>query len=573
MPLDGITLGAVVHELDQTLKNAKVDKVHQPEKDELTLTLRVNNSLRLLLISANASNPRIYLTTNPKPNPQTPPRFCMLLRKHLTGGRVTGMEQLGNERIVKINFLCANELGDIAPKSLIVEIMGKHSNIILVDDKNIIIDAIKHVTSEISRVRQVLPHYDYMLPQNQGKLDPFLNKAEVTELLSNINDLPTPNFLFSNIVGVSKQAAEEIVFRMKSHNCVLKGYEDYIKRVLNKEYSPTLLVDESQNPIDFLPFNYQVYTQDRQRRADSMSGLLEEYYMQRDMTLRIQSRTREMHTLLNNLIERCLNKRAAHQQILNECADMDKYRIMGELLTANIYKVERGAGQVLVSNYYSPEQETMAIPLDPKFSPAANAQRYFKKYAKLKNASKLIVKQIEENEAELAYLESLLNNLSLCTTYEDLNEIKEEMIREGYIAHKKKAQQNKASAPSAPLKFTSKDGIEILVGKNNKQNDILTLKTAAPTEMWLHVKNMAGSHVIIRKSEGIPDSTLLFAAQLAAYFSKGRNSGLVPVDYTLCKNVKKPKGAKPGMVIYDHYKTINVTPDEELIKSMRNGQQ
>lgn len=556
MPMDGITIGAVCNELSALLSNGKIDKIQQPESDILLITVRSGGRNHRLLLCAG-SHPRMHITTMQYDNPAVAPAFCMLLRKHLTGGRIQGITQYGNERVVFIDILSANELGDLTKKSLVVEIMGKYSNIIFINSENIVLDAIKHVNQEISRLRQVMPHDMYELPPPQDKQQPVL---EDIEQFVQAFPAPTAKQIMNGFVGISTQAAQEIAYLMQTHG--QSGFAQYMDKVQNKQYKPYMLVNEHHEPVDFLPFAYTELLEERLMEYPSFSQLIEGFYGQKDSLVRTRARSKELHDLLALLAERARKKQGIYQQKLLECKDMDKYQIYGELLTANLYACKRGQKSISVQNYYSENAEMLEIPLDVRISPQANAQKFFKQYRKLKTASRLLDAQIGENDQELAYLESLLTSLDNCQSTADIEEIRQELVEQGYLRAKAKPQKVQ---PSAPLRFVAPDGTEILVGRNNKQNDLLTLRIAQPDELWLHVKGIAGSHVIVR-SQSPCEQTLNLALQLAAYHSKARNSANVAVDATQVKNVKKPRKAKPGMVIYETYSTYYTTPEEQFIK-------
>lgn len=564
MPLDGITLGGIIFELNSLLSGGRIDRIQQPEKDEIILLIKNNARQHRLLISANAGSARLHITRTAKENPETPPNFCMLLRKHLSGGRILSITQPSNERIANIAVESCTELGDKTVKTLIAEIMGKHSNIILVNSQGFVIDAIKRVDATISSVRQVMPHDIYTVPPSQNKVEPSMDNIQSFFLERGENI--TARMISDSFTGISRPAAEEIVFRIKSAGGIM-GFKDYMQCVREQNYMPVMLLNEQTQPVDFLPFRYSSLAPERQQERPGFSAMLEEFYAAKDTAQHMKSRSRELNMLLDKLIEKCERKEALYAQKLMECAQMDIYRIKGELLTANLFRVSRGAKKVTVNNYYE-ENKELEIELDERISPQANAQQYFKKYNKLKTASKLVTGQISQNREEKSYLESLKLSLDNCTNYSELEEIRQELLQAGYIKNRTKGKKLKSSSPTAPHCYISSDGIEILVGKNNRQNDALTLKTALPNETWLHVKDMPGSHVIIRKTGDIPPRTLQQAANLAVYYSKGRASQNVPVDYTLVRYVKKPGGAKPGMVIYQNMKTLYITCDADAISAL-----
>ena len=565
MPLDGITLGGIVFELNGLLAGGRIDKIQQPEKDEIILIIKNNARQYRVLLSANAGSARLQITQAAKENPDTPPNFCMLLRKHLSGGKILSVNQLGNERVVIITIQSCSELGDKTEKRLIAEIMGKHSNIILVNFEGFVIDAIKRVDITVSSLRQVMPHDIYSAPPSQNKMEPTFDNIQrfFDEKKSNI----TARMIADSFTGISRPAAEEIICRIKNCANGADGFKNYMQAVAEHNYSPSMLIDPQGEPRDFLPFRYISLAPELQQERPGFSLMMEEFYAARDMAQHIKSRSRELNILLEKLIEKCERKDALYAQKLIECAQMDIYRIKGELLTANLYKVSRGARKITVDNYYS-ENSQLEIELDERISPQANAQQYFKKYNKLKTASKLLSGQTAQNREEKNYLDSLKLSLDNCTNYAELEEIRQELIQAGYIKNPVRKKKARPLPSTAPHRYISSDGIEILVGKNNRQNDALTLKTALPNETWLHVKDMPGSHVIIRKAGEIPQNTLEEAAHLAVYYSKGRTSQNVPVDYTLTRYVKKPGSAKPGMVIYQNMKTVYITCDFNRIESL-----
>lgn len=555
MPMDGLTIGAVVYELNNTLYGAKIDRINQPEEDEIYFFLRNNGENYKLLLCSNANFARINITEYSKPNPPTPSNFCMLLRKHLTGGRIASFKQIENERIVIISFDCYNDFNEPVTKKIILEIMGKHSNIIFVDDNNRIYDSIKHVNSLMSRVRLVQPGIEYVLPPSQGKKNPFSETEYVFDYARIISD---------TYMGISRQAAEEISFRCEDN---IDGFSKYIDIYRNHLFSTILLVDEDGNPEDFFATPQQRFLPDFQIEYQSISQAIDKYFVLKDKVQRIKERSHGLKIKLTNLLEKSEKKKAQQLEKLRECADVEKYRIFGELLTANIYLVKKGSKSVSVQNYYD-DMNLIDIPLDVTISPSANAQKYFKTYNKLKTASKLLNGQMEETEKEIEFFTIQLENLEKSECIEDIIEIRQELTEQGYI----KAQKNKQKKiESKPMHFISTEGVDIYVGKNNTQNDYLTHHFASSDDLWLHTKDIHGSHVIIKASN--PDNkTIEEAALLAAYYSKGKNSSLVPVDATKRRFVKKPSGALPGKVIYTNQTTYYVTPDEKIIKNIKRAE-
>ncbi|NLC42805.1 MAG: fibronectin/fibrinogen-binding protein [Clostridiales bacterium] len=575
MALDGVLLYGLSKELENDLSGGRVDKIQQPEKDEIHLTLRNKGNNFKLLLSASASHPRIHLTGQTKSNPMVPPMFCMVLRKHLSGGRLIRIQQPNMERILEISFEVINEIGDLGEKKLIIEIMGRHSNIILTNPDNTILDSIKHVDSSISRIREILPGKQYVYPPSQGKSNPL--DADLFDIdnkfqSSESNNSPV-NILFKSYTGISRPTAEEIFHRSEFYNEKLaKSFIDFFKQVQNNDFLPCLLLDHSGKPRDILPMAYTMYDSRALKTYPSFSKALDEFYLVRDNMERLQQRTAHLQRVINNNLERSQKKIALYVEELEKAKDAEQYRLYGELITSNIYQIPVNAETVSLLNYYVPGNTMINIDLDPTKTPAQNAQAYFKKYSKAKRAEEKQSRLIKETQAEIDYLETINQNLSMCTNENDIIEIREELAQEGYLKDlsKKKRNRGQQIASTKPHHFLSSEGFEVFVGKNNIQNDQLTLKTALPSDLWLHTKNIPGSHVIVKAGgKLIPEDTLLEAANLAAYYSKARISTSVPVDYCPRKNVKKPNGAKPGMVIYDHYKTIYVTPSEEKIQELK----
>ncbi|HOM02126.1 MAG TPA: NFACT RNA binding domain-containing protein [Acetivibrio sp.] len=584
MPFDGIVTKNVVNELTDVLTGARIDKIYQPEQDEIIINLRAKGQNLKLLLSANASYPRIHFTDVTKENPVNPPVFCMLLRKHLSGGRITQIEFHDFERVVTIHIETINELGDLTLKKLVVEIMGKHSNIILVNNENKIIDSIKHVDSDISRVREVMPARPYTLPPSQDKTSPLALNVDLLFTKANEQgDLRISKFLLNNIKGFSPLLCEEICHRAGvdprmsvsslSENIVLnlkQVLKELIFRIEHSEFTPCIIWngDDRQKPVDFHSFEISQYnTLDF---YPSISKVLDLFYTARDTSDRLTQKKADLLKILNNCIDRCNKKISIHTDTLREVAEREKFKLYGELITANIYCIPKNADKVSLLNYYSEDGEYVEVPLDENLLPQENAQRYFKKYAKAKAAYIHTTQQLEEARGELSYLESVLHCLESSNSIKDIDDIRQELADQGYLPSKKKKSEKKNSKAFTPYIYKSTDGLYIYVGKNNVQNDFLTLRFSSSNDIWLHTKNIPGSHVIIKKEKGeIPDSTLFEAAQLAAYHSKAKNSSHVEVDYTQVRNVKKPNGAKPGMVIYDNYKTIIVTPDENIVNNLR----
>ncbi|MHC1682545.1 MAG: NFACT family protein [Clostridiaceae bacterium] len=575
MALDALFLHSTVHELQSKLIDARVSKVNQPEKDEIVLQIRTrqNENLRLL-ISANSSYPKIHFTKNQKENPQTPPLFNMVLRKYLNGSKIIDVKQYNCDRIVIISFLSTDELGVNSQYDLIVEIMGRHSNISLVRSRdNIIMDCIKHITPEINRYRSLFPSIQYVFPPDSEKLNPF--NFTLDDLISFINEnhVKINNNLFGKVfTGISSETSKEI-FKLTGIENEELTKDDYthivniVKKFLvnfnNNTYSYNLYFENSTIK-SFYCVDLTIYHSLTKKEFHNSSELIEEFYEKSDKKERLASKTSNLLKLVNTNLERCLKKNEIIKNTLNETDKKDTFKLYGELLTSNIYSIKPGMKEISVVNYYDESGSSITIPLNEFKSPSENVQIYFKKYTKLKKSEEMAQVQKKNNEEEINYLNSVQSNLQLCETNQDIDEIKEELVSEGYVRFSK-LKKNKKQKPTKPLHFVSEDGYDIYVGKNNIQNDTLTLKFATKQDLWFHTKNIPGSHVVIKTKTSvndIPESTILEAGNLAAYYSKARNSSKIPVDYTEIKNVKKPNGSKAGMVIYSTNKTLYVTPTE-----------
>ena len=574
MALDGVLLNGLSRELETELAGGRLDKIQQPEKDEIHLTLRNKGNNYRLLLSASASHPRIHLTEQSKTNPLVPPMFCMVLRKHLSNSRLISVQQPGMERILEIGFETIDELGDLTVKKLTIEIMGRHSNIILRNSDDHILDAIKHIDSSISRVREVLPGRMYTYPPSQGKTNPLeANGDHVSgQLLSSEPGSSPVNVLTRSYMGVSKVTAEELFYRSDQKLSGLPStFVEFFNLVRNNQWQPVVFMDPAGKPMDIFPMVYTVYDIGSLKTFPSFSKAMDEFFRLRDGLERIRQRTTNLHRVIKNNLDRCHRKLGMQVEELEKAKGAENFRLFGELITSNIYQIPAGAEEVSVVNYYDPDSSIITIPLDPIKTSAQNAQSYFKKYNKARTVQEVQSRFMKETREEIQYLESISQNLSMCTDENDILEIQQELIQQGYLKEQKKGKKAKRKLPvSSPHHFLSSDGFEIFVGKNNIQNDLLTLKSSYPHDLWFHTKTIQGSHVIVKTNrQTIPETTLLEAANLAAYFSKGRSSANVPVDYCPRKNVKKPGGAKPGMVIYEQYNTIYITPSEEKVLAMK----
>lgn len=574
MSYDGFVTHSVVHELNTKILGGKIDKIYQPENDEIIITVRTFNGNYRLLLSASASNARVHFTDSKKENPMTPPMLCMLMRKHLSGGKIIGISQIEFDRIIKIDIESYNELGDLGTKSIIAEIMGRHSNIIFVDDTNKILDSAKHVDFTVSAVRQILPGFIYELPPKQDKLSPndFDLLSFMNDFAKQDNDILLDKFLLSRIMGMSPLVARELVYRFCGHTKVTKGEIDeakfvtfldtFIADMLSNKYEPCIVYDNNSKPLSFSCIKLTQYEElSKIKSVSSISGAIDNYYLSRAMQESMHQKSSNILKLVQNNIDRCTKKIAMHRENLEKSKNREKYKIKGDLLTANMYRVKYGTDEITVQNFYDNNSD-ITIKLNPNISPSQNAQNFYKRYNKAKVTEKYAADQIKEAEEELSYLETVHDSILKAEAPRDLSEIRDELREQGYIPKSSAQNKKKKTQKSMPMKFISSDGYEILVGRNNKQNDELTVRMSYSTDIWLHTKEIPGSHTLIRTNgEGTaPDSTILEAAQLAAYYSKAKESAQVPVDYTQVKNVKKPNGSKPGFVIYERNNTVYVTP-------------
>ena len=558
MALDGIFLSSIVSELKDSLLETKIDKINQPEKDEILLTFRgIKN--KKLLISASPTYPRIHFTSILKDNPKVAPMFCMVLRKHLIGGRIKAITQHNNDRIITIDIANTDEMGFDSVYMLIIEIMGRHSNISLVRKRDFkVMDCVKHISSAINSFRVLLPGVTYIFPPISNKLNPFTYKREEVKhpLEGNFDE----GFYFQTFTGISKVLSKELFYRVRekgelNKDLLLDVLDDYIMGIKSGLYSFTMYHDFK--PREFYCTELYTYEKYQSKKYENASELLETFYSEKDKLERIKNRTQNLEKIINTNLERCYKKVKILDSAIVEANKKDVFKIYGELLTANIYSIKEGQRCATLWDYYSEDNSMITIPLDPNKSPSENIQSYYKKYNKLKKSEEAAFEQLKITEEEIDYLTSVMNSISNITAYEEIHEIREELMEAGYIRYRKSKDKPKATKPHH---FISSQGHDIYVGRNNLQNDYLTLRFAGKTDTWFHTKNIPGSHVIV-KGNNLPEETIMEAASLAAYFSKGKASSKVPVDYTEVRNVKKPNGAKPGMVIYNTNKTIYVDPE------------
>jgi predicted ribosome quality control (RQC) complex YloA/Tae2 family protein len=568
MSLDGIVTRALVHELQACVK-ARIHKIYQPTDNELIMHVRGQGVNGKLLLSAHPSMPRIHWTDQPWANPQEPPMFCMLLRKYCEGGVIEAIRQIGLERIVEIDIRHRDELGDSSLKKIVLEIMGRHSNLILLDPiTGIIHDGIRHVTPAISSHRVVLPGSAYVSPPSQDKVNPLeQSKAAFDTVMASKDDSTVSSLLLNAYTGLSPLITREIAYRAnEQRDQAWTIFHRVMEQVAANSYEPNLvLTDDGKALFSAIKLTH---AQGEIQAFATMNQCLEIYYRDKASRDLVRQRTTDLNRFLLNEMAKNEKKQLKLSDTLAEADEADLVRRMGELLTAHLHAFKRGDKSVDVVDYYEEEQPTISIALDPLLTPNENAQRYFRKYNKLKNSRAIVAEQMQATETEIQYLASVLQGLESATPA-DIGEIREELIEQGYIRERgiKRGTKKKKKDTPAILCYTSSEGIPIYVGKNNTQNDYVTNRLAMSSDTWLHTKDIPGSHVLIRGQE-YGDATLQEAAVLAAYYSKARESSSVPVDYTRVRNVRKPNGAKPGFVIYDGQKTLFVTPDEAMIQQM-----
>ncbi|MGF2941812.1 fibronectin-binding protein EfbA [Enterococcus xiangfangensis] len=564
MSFDGVFTHAMVQELKDQLVTGRISKIHQPYENEIVLIIRAQGKNQRLLLSAHPSYARIQLTKIAYTNPDNPPNFVMMLRKYLDGAILEDIHQIENDRVVHFTFSKRDELGDLQNIVLIVELMGRHSTIVLLNKQTgKILDAIKHIGHSQNTYRSILPGSDYIEPPKQEQTNPFhASKEQVFATLSTAETLDD-RYLQQNFQGLGRDTADELAFRLlEKPNEKMAVWTDFWQSIQNK-LAPTLGLKNKKEffaPLVFKTFEAPATYAD-------LSTLLDAFYGEKAEKDRVKQLGNELIRKVENEIKRNQTKLAKREKTLLDSENAEEFRRDGELLTTFMAQVPRGVETIELQNYYE-DNAPITIKLNPALTPNQNAQKYFQKYQKLKNAVKLIYDQIAEAKDEINYLESVLAQLEIAGPM-DIEVIKEELVASGYLKQKRN-KKNRKQAPSKPEHFTASDGTSILVGKNNLQNDQLTLKQARKTDIWLHAKNIPGSHVII-KNENPSEETLLEAAELAAYFSKFRQSAQVPVDYVAVKHVHKPNGARPGFVIYENQKTLFVTPEEAVVEQLRKN--
>ncbi len=576
MAFDGTVVCALAHELDTLLSGGRISKIAQPESDELLLTIKNQKETYKLTISASASLPLMYITEQNKLSPLTAPNFCMLLRKHIGNGKILKVYQPGLERIINFDIEHLDELGDLCKKTLVVELMGKHSNIIFCDSEDMIIDSIKHIPAYMSSVREVLPGRKYFIPDTMDKKNPLsVNEEGFAEVIS-AKHCAVSKALYTSFTGISPVIGEEI--------CHLSGIDsnipanelselellhlarifmNFMEDIKNNNFEPQIIY-ENDMPTEFTVIPLSCMESLESNECDSVSNMLEEYYGSRNNLSRIKQKSVDLRQVINTSLERNRRKYDLQLKQLQDTEKKDKYKVYGELINTYGYGVEPGSKEMQALNYYSGEEIT--IPLDPQLTPQENSQKYFDKYVKLKRTADALVTLTEETKAEIDYLESVSSALDIAIAEEDLVQIKEELRESGYVK-KRGAKDKKARITSKPLHYISSDGFHMYVGKNNLQNEDLTFNFATGNDWWFHAKGVAGSHVILKSNgQDVPDRTFEEAAALAAYYSKGRDSEKVEIDYIEKKHVKKVPQAKPGFVIYHTNYSMIAKPDINNIK-------
>ncbi|CAH0157484.1 hypothetical protein SRABI84_00853 [Peribacillus simplex] len=570
MSFDGLFTKAMTEEIASLLKGGRINKVHQPYKNEVILVVRAGGKNHKLLLSAHPSYSRVQLTEESYENPKEAPMFCMLLRKHLEGYTIEDIYQYELDRMIIFEVKGRNELGDVSQKQLIIEIMGRHSNIVLVDkERNMILDSIKHVSHAVNSYRAILPGQEYKAPPAQEKNNPF--EATEDDIRKNIdfNAGKLDRQLVAHFSGVSPLVAKEAVYRagLANSTTLPSAFLRIIQEISEQNYAATIKQDGNKEVFYMLALEHLT---GNQRTFSSLSEMLDRYYFGKAERDRVKQKSQDVERFITNEIEKNSKKIGKLERTLKDTERGEQYQLFGELLTANLYQMKKGMKEIEVVNYYDEEQSMVTIPLDPLKNPSDNAQKYFSRYQKSKNAVGVVQEQIEKTKLELAYFEALHQQLQSASP-RDIEEIREELQEEGYIRQKKKKGMKKPANAKPQLEtYYATDGDLIFVGKNNKQNDYLTNKFARRDEIWLHTKDIPGSHVVIR-NEAPSEKTIKEAAVLAAFFSKAKQSSSVPVDFTQVRHVKKPNGSKPGFVIYDQQQTVYITPDADIVIRLKEA--
>lgn len=580
MAFDGVVISNIVRDMRERLIGGRIYKIYQPENDEINLVVKNLGTTFRLMLNASATLPLVYFLSENKVNPQTAPNFCMLLRKHIGNGRIICVEQPGFERIIMIEIEHLDEMGDVCRKKLVIELMGKHSNIIFIEEDGRIVDAIKRIGAQISSVREVLPGYDYVLPPND-KCDPLELTEEIFCSVILEKSMSIEKAIYTSITGFSKLIAEELCYEAgvdgdfstasladSNKQSLWNAFSNLTDRIRKGNYEPVILYDKDE-PVAFSAVPLFMYQDYRVESFSDISDLLFSFYAKKDVYSRMRQKSTDLRKVLQSAVERTSKKYDIQTKQLKDTEKREKYRIYGELLQTYGYEAALGDRQITVLNYYTNEEIT--IPLDETLTPVENANRYFQKYNKLKRTYEASLTLVKESRETLEHLLSLQNSMEMAESEADLAEIKEEMILSGLIKAKPAKKQGGRMEKSKPLHFLSSDGFHMYVGKNNLQNDRLTFKTAGPGDLWFHAKEMPGSHVIVKLegADDVPDATYEEAARLAAFYSSGKTSPKVEIDYTRRGNLKKPPQANPGYVIYHTNYSMVALPDIKGIEEVR----
>ena len=582
MSFDGITVAAMAHELNTVLEGGRINKIAQTEADELFLTIKTPHGSKKLFLSANASLPLVYLTEVSKSAPMTAPNFCMLLRKHIGSARLLGIEQPSMERVLIFHLEHLNELGDVCRKKLILELMGKHSNLIFCNEEDMILDSIKHVSSNMSSVREVLPGRKYFIPDAQEKADPFrVTQEEFRRILQKPDTIARA--LYTSITGLSPVMAQEICCRASldgdgsaasvneiAAEHLYHVFSGVMQDVRQAAFSPNIVLKDEE-PVEFGVFPYEQYGQDYTAvRCSSVSDMLEKFYSAKNQYTRIRQKSSDLRRIVQTNLDRARKKDLLQKKQLHDTEKKDRYRIYGEMINAYGYQVPEGSDSFEAVNYYT--GETIKVPLDPSLTPMENSRKYFERYAKLKRTLEALTSQVRETEEEILHLDSVSNALDIAESEADLAEIKKELVQSGYIrSHQTRKQASRKEPVSRPLHYRSTDGFDLYVGRNNFQNDSLTFKFAAGNDWWFHAKKTAGSHVILKSGGSeVPDRAFEEAGSLAAFYSKAKDAPKVEIDYIQKKHVKKPAGAKPGFVVYYTNYSLMAAPDISRIEKIED---
>lgn len=577
MALDALFLSHLTRELHAGIAGARIDKIHQPERDEIIMNLRAPGGNRRLLLSAGANYPRVHLTDKTRENPQTPPMFCMLLRKYFAGGRILAVSQPRIERIIDIVVEVNDEMGVATKKTITIEMMGRYSNIILRDQDNRVLDCLKRIDLEMSEKRQVLPGLFYTLPPAQEKMDASVHsRAEILDLLMDSDvECAADKWVLQNFLGFSPLLCREAVYRATGvcdtplpnlDGAQKERLAAAILQIASEEKAPTLLFDGTK-PVDFSFCDITQYDGHyRKEYAQNLSALLDAFYAKRDFEERMRVRSQTILKTVRNAHARAVRKLATQKAEVLDAQKRERLRELGDIITANLYRLERGDEKLAAQDFFDPDGKTVEIALDARLTPQQNAAKFYKNYNRMKNAEIVLREQIEKGEGEIAYLESVLEMIACAEGEQDLAEIREELAEAGFLHLQRGKKKPRALTPR---EFVSSDGFRIYAGRNNRQNDLLTLKSALKGDIWMHTQKIPGTHVVIEcAGQDVPDRTLTEAACIAAYYSRARESQKVPVDYTQVRNVKKPPGARPGMVTYSKFQTAFVSPKAEEIERM-----